>query len=156
VTNGKRLFVEGDGNSAWSRRYRDLLAGHVSDLGGSGALSEAQLSLCRRASAIECELEQMEGRLSMGEEVDLDIFTRSTSHLRRLFETLGIKRQSHDVTPSLEDYLNEIVARREEARDAAQDGQADGDGGPGGDDSEVEATEISGEPENASGGVASP
>ncbi len=34
VTSGRRLYVnEGDGNSAWSRRYRDLIAGHASDLG---------------------------------------------------------------------------------------------------------------------------
>ena len=41
VTNGRRLFVEGDGNTAWSRRYRDLIAGHVGDLGGQANLSES-------------------------------------------------------------------------------------------------------------------
>jgi hypothetical protein len=59
------------------RRYRDLIAGHVSVLGGHAALSEAQLSLVKRASAIECELEQLKGKLSMGEQVDLDRFTRA-------------------------------------------------------------------------------
>lgn len=98
VTSGRRLFVEGDGRSPWSRRYRDLIAGHVSDLGGHDTLSEAQKSLIRRASAIECELEQMEGQLSLGEEVDLDVFTRSSSHLRRIFETLGIERRAKDIT----------------------------------------------------------
>jgi hypothetical protein len=105
VTNGRRLFVEGDGNSAWSRRYRDLVAAHVSDLGGADALSEAQRSLVKRAAAIELELEQMEGKLSQGEAVDLDCFTRAASHLRRLFETLGIERRPRDVTPSLSAYL---------------------------------------------------
>src|ERR1700689_4733151 len=105
VTNGKRLFVEGDGNSAWSRRYRDLVAAHSSDLGGADTLSAAQSSLVRRASAIEVELEQMEGALSKGEAVDLDTFTRATSHLRRLHESLGIERKARDVTPSLASYL---------------------------------------------------
>jgi hypothetical protein len=41
VTNGRKLFVEGDGNSAWSRRYRDLIASFVSDLGGHDARSQA-------------------------------------------------------------------------------------------------------------------
>src|SRR5471030_1079261 len=86
VTNGRKLFVEGDGNSAWSRRYRDLIAGHGGDLGGEDLLSESEKSLIRRASAIECELEQMEGRLSRGENVDLDGFTRAASHLRRILE----------------------------------------------------------------------
>jgi hypothetical protein len=100
VTNGKRLFVEGDGNSAWTRRYRDLIAAHIADLGGASVLSEAQISLVKRATAIECELEQLEGRLSLGQTVDLDAFTRAASHLRRIFETLGLKRVPFDITPS--------------------------------------------------------
>jgi hypothetical protein len=98
VTTGRAVFVEGDGNSRWARRYRDLISAHCQDLGGLDLLSEAQLSLIRRASAIELELEQMEGKLSMGEQIDLDMFTRSASHLRRLFETLGIERKARDVT----------------------------------------------------------
>jgi hypothetical protein len=105
VTNGKRLFVDGDSNSAWSRRYRDLIAGHVADMGGQSELSEAQLSLVRRASAIECELEQQEGKLSQGEEINLDEFTRAASHLRRILETLGLERCARDVTPNLAAYV---------------------------------------------------
>jgi hypothetical protein len=97
VTTGRAVFVEGDGNSRWARRYRDLIAAHCQDLGGVDLLSEAQLSLIKRASAIELELEQAEGRLSMGEQVDLDSFGRATSHLRRLFEALGIARKCRDV-----------------------------------------------------------
>jgi hypothetical protein len=98
VTTGRAVFVEGDGNSRWARRYRDLIAAHCQDLGGVDVLSAAQLSLIRRASAIELELEQMEGKLSMGEQIDLDVFTRSSSHLRRLFEVLGVERKARDVT----------------------------------------------------------
>jgi hypothetical protein len=71
-----------------------LIAGHVSDIGGLSVLSESQKSLIRRASAIECELEQMEGRLSSGEPVDLDAFTRAAGHLRRILETLGLNDSS--------------------------------------------------------------
>jgi hypothetical protein len=44
VTSGRRLFVEGDENSAWSRRFHDLIIGHVADLGGADLLSEARNS----------------------------------------------------------------------------------------------------------------
>ena len=98
VTTGRAVFVEGDGNSRWARRYRDLIAAHCQDLGGIDLLSEAQRSLIRRASAIELELEQAEGKLSMGLAIDLDTFTRASSHLRRLFETLGLERKCRDVT----------------------------------------------------------
>jgi len=105
ITSGRKLFVEGDPNSAWSRRYHDLVVGHISDLGGRDLLSEAQLSLIRRASAIECELERLDAALSLGEAVDLDSYGRATSHLRRLFETLGLERRPREVEVTLAELL---------------------------------------------------
>jgi hypothetical protein len=115
VTTGRAVFVEGDGNSRWARRYRDLIAAHCQDLGGVDLLSEAQLSLIRRASAIELELEQAEGKLSMGEAVDLDAFARAASHLRRLFETIGVERRAKPVE-TLQAYLTRTA---DEANTAA-------------------------------------
>jgi hypothetical protein len=40
----------------------------------------------------------MEAKLSAGIEIDIDKFTRSASHLRRILETLGLERVSKDVT----------------------------------------------------------
>jgi hypothetical protein len=120
ATSGRRVFVDGDGNSRWARRYRDLIAAHCQDLGGVDLLSEAQLSLIRRASAIELELEQMEGKLSLGQQVDLDVFTRSASHLRRLFETLGIARQAKPV-----ETLQEYLARKYPKQQAVEVAPAD-------------------------------
>ena len=115
VTNGKRLFVEGSGTSAWSRRYADLIAGHCSDLGGRGMLSEAQFSLIRRASAIECELEVLEGRLSQGEPVDLDSYGRGASHLRRILETLGLERRTKDISPpTVSEYLAHVAKQKQQ------------------------------------------
>jgi hypothetical protein len=105
ITNGRRLFADGDGRSPWSRRLRDLIELHAADLGGADILSEAQASLIRRAAVIEVELERMEGRLSAGEVVDLDQYTRAVGHLRRVLETLGIERTKRDVTPTLSEYL---------------------------------------------------
>jgi len=99
VTSGKRKFVAGDGHSAWGRRYLDLVAGHVADLGGADLLSEAQHSLVKRASTLEVELEMMEGRLSKGEKVDLDLYGRSLNTLRRTLESIGLRRVAHTVVP---------------------------------------------------------
>ena len=74
VTNGRRLFVKGDGNTAWARRYRDIISARATDLGGLEVLTQAQLSLIKRAATMECELEGMEGQLSRGEEISLDLF----------------------------------------------------------------------------------
>jgi len=95
VTSGRRLFVESeaDPNSAWSRRFRDLTGLHVADCGGSGALSAAKLSLCRRAAALEVQCEALESVMSAGGQVDLDRYGRAASHLRRILESLGLERK---------------------------------------------------------------
>lgn len=117
ITSGRRLFVQGNPNSAWSRRFHDLVLGHVSDAGGFDLLSEAQLSLIKRCASIECELERLDAMLSAGEEVSLDEYGRAASHLRRLFETIGVERRQRDVTPTLADIAEEI--EREKAGSAA-------------------------------------
>lgn len=104
VTSGRLLFVDGDPNSAWSRRYHDLIVGHVQDLDPSGrgsSLSEAQHSLIRRASSIECELERLDGMLSRGVEVDLCAYATVSGQLRRIFETIGLERKQKDIGPTL-------------------------------------------------------
>ena len=64
VTNGRRVFaIGGDGNSAWTRRWKDLVEMHIGDLGGPDLLSEFQFSLVRRSSAIEVQCEQMEAAM---------------------------------------------------------------------------------------------
>jgi hypothetical protein len=116
VTSGRQLFVDGDPNSAWSRRFHDLVVGHVSDLGGADILSKAQFSLIRRCAAIECELERLDAMLSRNEEVDLDSYARVAGHLRRIFETLGLERRQRDVTPTLGQLLREDHARQQYAQ----------------------------------------
>ena len=114
VTNGRALFVEGDGRSPWSRRWRDLVEAHASDLGGIDHLSEAQRSLIRRVATIEIQLEEVEGKLSEGKSADLSAYATASSHLRRLFETLGLNhgRKPRDVT-TLNAYLNHIEDEEE-------------------------------------------
>jgi hypothetical protein len=104
VTSGRQLFMHGDAKSAWSRRFHDLVVGHVADLGGADLLSEAQFSLIRRAAAIETELERLDAQLSRNEPVDMDSYARVAGHLRRLFETIGLRRVPRTV-PSLDQYL---------------------------------------------------
>jgi hypothetical protein len=117
VTNGRRVFaIGGDGSSAWTRRWKDLFDAHVVDLGGREVLSEAQVSLCRRVAAIEIQLEQMEAKMSEGDlTVDLDLYGRLAGHLRRIFETIGIKRRTRPVELTLNRYLELKAAAAESA-----------------------------------------
>jgi hypothetical protein len=99
VTNGARLFVSGagDGNSAWARRWRDLIELHVNDGGGADRMSEAEVSLCKRCATLEIQLESMEAAMSEGKIVDVEQYARIASHLRRIFETTGLKRAMVEV-----------------------------------------------------------
>jgi hypothetical protein len=105
VSNGRRAFVLGDGRGPWARRQRDLMADLASDAGGIEVLSTAQASLCRRCSTIMVELEFMEGQLSLGEKVDLDIYGRLSGHLHRMLVTLGIERRAKTIPSPLADYF---------------------------------------------------
>ena len=99
VTTGNRVFVQaGDGRSAWTHRWKDLVASHASDLGGEG-LSEAQISICRRAAATEIALEQIEARMSEGQQIDLDQYGRLTGRLCRILELVGVKRLTRPIDP---------------------------------------------------------
>jgi hypothetical protein len=99
VTNGKRLHVVSPGDTAWSRRFRDVLAQIVSDLGGADLLSEGQRQLARRCATISIQCERMEGEAAKGNEIDLDTYGTLTDRLGRCFQRLGLKRTAHDVTP---------------------------------------------------------
>lgn len=107
VTNGRALLPDTDGRSPWSRRMRDLIALHVSDMGGESELSEAQRSMVRRAAVLTIELEKMEVRFATddGDVKLIEAYQRTTNTLRRLLETIGIKRVPRDITPTLRDYI---------------------------------------------------
>jgi hypothetical protein len=98
--HSRRVFVEGeDGRGAWTHRWKTLVAAHATDLGGEG-LSEAQISICRRAATMEIALEQIEERMSEGQDIDLDQYGRSASRLCRMLELVGIKRQARPIDPT--------------------------------------------------------
>ena len=116
VTNGKRLHVVRPGDTAWARRFRDILAEIISDIGGRDGLSEGQRQLARRAATIAIACEKMEGEAAAGRDIDLDTYGQMTDRLGRCFHRLGLRRQARDVSPmpTLTEYL-----RRGTPREAA-------------------------------------
>jgi hypothetical protein len=97
VTNGKRLHVVRPGDTAWARRFRDVLAEITSDLGGADLLSEGQRQLARRAATISIACERLEGDAAAGAAIDLETYGKLTDRLGRTFQRLGLKRQPRDV-----------------------------------------------------------
>jgi hypothetical protein len=113
VTNGKRLHVVRPGDTAWARRFRDVLDQIGCDLGGPEGLSEAQRQLARRAATISIMCEKLEGEAATGAKIDLNIYGMLTDRLGRCLQRLGLERVPRDITPVT---LNDI------ARDLQGDG----------------------------------
>jgi hypothetical protein len=108
ITNGSTLLPGVDGRSAWVRRCKDVIAAHISDLGGIENCSAAEYSIVRRASTLTVELERLEVRFATAGEADaneLDQYARVAANLRRLLEAVGLRRRPRDVTPTLDEYL---------------------------------------------------
>ena len=108
VANGSALLSGVDGRSPWVRRAKEIIADHLSDLGGIDNCSAAERSIVRRASTLTVELERLEARFATAGEADtadLEVYQRCANSLRRLLEAVGLQRRSRDVTPSLSDIL---------------------------------------------------
>ena len=108
ISNGSAILPGVDGRSTWVRRLRDLIGLHLSDLGGDGAVSEAERSIVRRAATLTVELERLEAVFAVAGEAQadqLDLYQRTANSLRRLLESVGIERRPRDVTPTLSQYL---------------------------------------------------
>jgi hypothetical protein len=106
------VFLEGvDGRSVLARRYRDILASLVSDMGGDP--SEAQNLIARRASTLAVWCELAEAGMAKGDYLDIAEFTTATNALRRLLADIGLERRARDLTPSVDSYLARIAADEE-------------------------------------------
>ena len=108
ITNGSALLPGVDGRSPWVRRCKDVIAAHLSDLGGEDNTSAAERSIIRRASVLTVELERLEARFALAEQAspeDLDLYQRTAGNLRRLLEAVGLQRRPRNLTPNLKDYL---------------------------------------------------
>jgi hypothetical protein len=121
ISNGSNILPGVDGRSTWVRRLRDLISLHLSDLGGDDAVSEAERSIIRRAATLTVELERLELIFALAGQAQpeqIDLYQRTANSLRRLLESIGIKRVPRDVTPSLADIAAEIEAGKREEEHA--------------------------------------
>jgi len=75
ITNGTRFLHDVDGRSPWVRRCKDIIAAHLSDLGGADNASAAERSIIRRASVLTVELERLEAQFAVAGEADLRRWT---------------------------------------------------------------------------------
>jgi hypothetical protein len=106
ITNGRYLFTDVDHRTKAMRRLRDLLAAHVSDLGGDDNITEAMRGLVRRASVLTLQAEMMEQRWAsnggQASAAELETYQRCTNTMRRCCESLGLNagRKMRELNPA--------------------------------------------------------
>ena len=116
VTNGKVL----NQRSPWVRRCKDVIAAHLSDLGGADNTSAAERSIIRRAAVLTTELERLEVKFATAGEadtLDLETYQRCANSLRRLLEAVGLQRRQR-VVSSLGEVLRVGIERQRERQEA--------------------------------------
>jgi hypothetical protein len=114
VSNGADILPDVDGRTAVARRYRDIAAQIIADMGGTSQCAEARLQLIRRFAAAAVLAEQMEARLANGHSISMTDHALLSSTLVRLAQRIGIDRRSRNTTPSLSEYL-ELQSKRIDA-----------------------------------------
>lgn len=108
ISNGSAVLDGIDGRSSTARRFRDVLAEIVADLGGSDRLSEGQRQIARRCAMLAVECEKIEALGVAGEAIDLDTYGQLTDRIGRAFQRLGLKRVAKPVM-SLQEHLARLA-----------------------------------------------
>jgi hypothetical protein len=89
------------------RRYETIRGAVLSDMGGADNTSEVQRQLISKFATLALQLEVLESAAIEGHEIDLDLFGRCAGHLRRIAETLGLRRVPVQV-PTLAEHLAQL------------------------------------------------
>lgn len=110
VGNGTVVLEGVDGRSVVFRRYREILAQLVADMGGDP--SEAQQQIARRAASLAIWCEEQDTAAANGKPIDVAPYTTASNSLRRLLESLGLERRSRNITPTLAEYAARKAAEK--------------------------------------------
>jgi len=81
ISNGSAILDGIDGRSREARRFRDVLAEIVADLGGHDRLSEGQRQLARRCAMLAVECEKIEALGVAGEAINLEAYGQLTDRI---------------------------------------------------------------------------
>jgi hypothetical protein len=116
ITSGRSLLPHGvDMRGVWERRWTDVNLLLLNEQGGRDVCSEAEMAIIRRSATLIVALERLEAKFAEQEDGgtpnQLDQYQRLSNTLRRLLESVGLKRRPKDVTPQLSDYINSHATR---------------------------------------------
>jgi len=101
--NGQIVLAGVDGRTGQARRFKEILATLVQDMGGDP--SEAEKAIACRAATLALWCEETEVGYAQGGDFDVLTYATASNAMRRLLADLGLQRRAKDISPSLPDYL---------------------------------------------------
>jgi hypothetical protein len=113
VGNGSVVLQGVDARSITFRRYREILASLIADMGGDP--TEAQSQIARRAASLSIWCEEQDTAAANGTPIDIGAYTTASNSLRRLLESLGLERKQRNVTPTIAEYAAQKAAEKARA-----------------------------------------
>ena len=106
LSNGTRLMPGVDLRTAAGRRYRYLIESYSDELGA--ALTEPEKALVRQIASLQVHIEQLQGAIVGGRDVDADQVIRLSSEHRRLLSQLRARAaKAKPSGPTLSQYLRD-------------------------------------------------
>jgi len=97
-----------DHRSKAALAFRAAVLDFAEDRGGLDRLSRAEVELARRAAAMAVLAARFDERVCNGEDLgveEVNAYLALANAQGRALGKLGMRRQSHDVTPDLADYI---------------------------------------------------
>lgn len=109
--NGKlRLLTRDalDGRTKAAQLFDSTAAEIARDLGGEENLSAIERHLVEAFAGVSIHVGHLHARLLSGEKLDIVEHATAVSTMVRIAQRVGIRRVARDVTPSLNEYLEQI------------------------------------------------
>lgn len=102
------------------KKTAETISAVEGDCGGADMLSTAERAIIRRAALAGAMLEDLGARWLSGEPIDPGLFATLSNSERRLYESIGLRRRTRDVTPTLGDYLRAAAPLATAPRESAK------------------------------------
>lgn len=109
-----------DGRTRARKQFDAIANGIAADLGGVDQLSTVQRHLLEAFAGAAVHVHDLNARLLKGEKVDVITHSQAISSMVRVASRIGLDRRAKDVTPSLNDIINDIEAERALETDDAE------------------------------------
>ena len=97
-----------DGRTKAARKFDEIAGGIAQDLGGDDNLSTVQRRLIEAFAGAAIAVDDINARMLLGQPVDIVEYSQAISTMVRIASRIGVRRVARDVTPSLNEYLEQI------------------------------------------------